>query len=63
MDEVREKIPSFQKVTHFLGYKIFIGDAINLGICLCEDVSDYRDRRRINLKRFVLIGLYGFATH
>ena len=42
-DEVREKIPSFQKVTLFLRFEIFNRDTINLGFCLFEDVTAYRD--------------------
>ena len=49
-DEVREKVPSFKKVT----------DVINLHFCLFKDVTYYRDLRRIKLKRFLLIGLFVF---
>ena len=58
----REKAPSLKKITPFLQYKLFKRDAINLGFCVFEDVTDYRDWRRGNLKSFVLIGLFGFAT-
>ena len=56
-DDVREKVPSFLKVTLFLRYKIFIRGAINLGFCLFKDVTDYRDWRRINLKVFFFFRL------
>ena len=59
---VRDKVPSFQKVTLSLGYKIFNRDVINLRFSLSEDVTDYRDLRRINLKKFVLTGLLVLAT-
>ena len=59
---VRDKVPSFQKVTLSLGYKIFNRDVINLRFSWSEDVTDYRDLRRINLKKFVLIGLLVLAT-
>ena len=54
-DEVREKVPSFQKVTLFLQYN-------HLSFFLVEDVTGYSDARRINLKSFVSIGLVVFAT-
>ena len=41
--DVREKVPSFQKATPFLRYKIFNRYAINLGFCLFEDVTDHHD--------------------
>ena len=62
IDEVRVKVPSFQKVTLFLRYKIFNRDFINLRFCLFVDVTDYHDLRRINLKSFVSIGLFVFST-
>ena len=37
-DEGRVKVPSFQRVTHFLRYKIFHKDVINLLFCLLTDV-------------------------
>ena len=61
-DEIREKVPSFQKVTLFQGYQIYKRDVINLPFSLFEDVTDYRALRRINIKAFVLIGLFVFAT-
>ena len=39
-DEVRVNVPSFQKVTLFLRYKIFHTDLIRLHFCLFEDVTD-----------------------
>ena len=62
MDEVRVKVPSFQNVTLFLLYKIFNRDVINLRFCLFEDPTDFRDLRRLNIKSFVLIGPFVFAT-
>ena len=59
---VRDKVPSFQNVTLSLGYKIFNRDVINLRFSLSEDVTDYRDLRRIDLKKFVLTGLLVLAT-
>ena len=61
-DEVREKVPSFQKVTLFLRYKPKHRALINLCFCLFEAVTGYHNIRRINLKRFVSIGLVVFAT-
>ena len=61
-DEVRVMVPSFQIVTLFLRYKILNRDVINLRFCLFEDVTDYHDLRRINLKSFVSIGLRFFDT-
>ena len=55
-DEVRIKVPSFQKVTLFFRYKIFHRDVINLQFCLFEDITDYSDLKRINLRSFVSIG-------
>ena len=52
------KVPSFQKVTPVLRYKIFYSDVINLRFCWFEDVTDYRDFRRINFKSFVPIGAF-----
>ena len=62
-DEVRVKVPSFQRATLFLQYKIFNRDVINLRFCLFEDATDYRDLRKINLKSFVSIGLSVFLLH
>ena len=42
-DDVRVKVPSFQKVTQFLQYKKFHRDIIRLNFCLFEDVPDCRD--------------------
>ena len=61
-DEVRVKVPSFQKVTLFLRYQIFNRDVLNLRDCLFEDVTEDHDLRRINHKSFVSIGLFVFAT-
>ena len=61
-DEAREKEPSFQKVTLFLRYKPLDGALINQRFCLFEDVTGYRDIRRITLKGFVSIGFVVFAT-
>ena len=58
MDKVRVKVHSFQKVTLFLRYKVFNTDVLRF--CLFEDITDYRDLRRLNLKRFVSIGLFLF---
>ena len=46
----------------FLRYKILIRDVINLCLGLFEDVTDDYDLRKINLKSFVLIGLFVIAT-
>ena len=55
-DEVREKVSSFQKVTLFLRYKPYNRALINFKrFCLFEDVTGYRDIRRMNLKSFVSI--------
>ena len=59
-DGVRVKVPSFQKVTLFLRYEIFHRYVINLRFCLFEDVTDYHDFRRINLKCFVMITPFVF---
>ena len=56
-NEVREKVPSFQKVTLF--YDI---NHNTERFCLFEDVTGYRDIRRINLKSVVSIGDVVFAT-
>ena len=40
-DEIRVKVPSFQKVTLFLRYKILNRDVINLRFCLFENVIGY----------------------
>ena len=61
-DEIRDKVPSFQKVTLFRGYKIFNRDVINLHFSLFEDVTDYHALRRINIKNLVPIGFFSFAT-
>ena len=53
--EVRGKVPSFQKVTLFLRYKLFQRDVITVRFCLFGDVTDNRDLRRINPRNFVLI--------
>ena len=49
-DEVREKVPSFQKVTPFLRYKMFHRDVINLRFRLFEDATNYCELRRIKIK-------------
>ena len=61
-DEVREKVSSFKKVTLF--YDKTITQSLNqLTLCLFEDVTGYRDIRRINLKSFFFsIELVVFAT-
>ena len=39
-DVLRVKVPSFQKVTHFLRYKIFQRDIIRFIFCLFEDIPE-----------------------
>ena len=43
IDDVRVKVPSFQKVTQFLQYKIFHRDIIRLNVCLFEVIPDCHD--------------------
>ena len=57
-DDVRVKVPSFQKVTQFLQYKTFQRDIIRLNFCLFEGIPDCRDVRGISLKSFASIGLF-----
>ena len=57
-DDVRVKVPSFQKVAQFLQYKTFLRDIIRLNVCLFEDIPDCRDLRRISLKSFASIGIF-----
>ena len=42
-DDVILKVPTFQKVTQFLQYKIFHRDIIRSKFCLFEDIPDCRD--------------------
>ena len=60
-DEVRVKVPSFQKVTFFLQYKIFHRDFIHLQFCLFGDVTDCHDLHRISFRSFASMGL--FVSH
>ena len=57
IDDVRVKVPSFQKVTQFLQYKIFHSDFIRLNLCSFEVIPDCHDLRRINFKSFASIGI------
>ena len=57
-DDVKVKVPLFQKVTKFLQYKIFHRDIIHLNFYLFEVVPDCRDLRRINFKIFASIGIF-----
>ena len=50
-DEVRVKVPSFQKVTLFLQCKIFNRDGIRLHFCLFEDVNDFRNLKESGSKK------------
>ena len=59
--EVREKVPSFQKVALFYDINHNI-EPLSINVCLFEYVIGYHDIRRINLKSFVSIGLVVFAT-
>ena len=62
-DKVREKVPSFQKVTLFYDINHINTEPSSINIVyLFEDVTGYRDIRRINLKSFVSMGLVVFAT-
>ena len=49
-----QEVPSFETVTPFLR------GVINLRFCLFEDVTDYRDLRKINIRSFVSIGFFFF---
>ena len=62
IDDVRVKVPSFQKVTQFLQYKIFHRDIIRLNFCLFEVIPDCHDLRRINFKSFVSIRIFISST-
>ena len=45
-DEVRERVPSFPKVTFSTIFNSkYRRDIINLGFCLFEEVTDYRELR------------------
>ena len=57
-DAGRVKVPSFQKVTQFLQYKIFHRHIISLIFCLFEDILDCHDLRRISFKSFASIGIF-----
>ena len=57
-DDVKVKIPLFQKVTQILQYKIFHRDIIHLNFCLFEDIPDCRYLRRISFKSFASIGFF-----
>ena len=59
-DDVRVKVPSFQKVTQILQYNIFHRDTIRLNFCLFEDIADCRDLRRISFKSFASIEIFRF---
>ena len=61
-DDVRVKVPSFQKVTQFLKYKIFHRDINRLNFCLFEVIPDCHDLRRINFKSFASIGIFISST-
>ena len=62
IDDVRVKVPSFQKVTQFLQYKIFHRDIIRLNFCLFEVIPDRLDLRKINFKSFASIGIFISST-
>ena len=59
-DENRVKVPSFQKVTLFLQYKIFNRDGIRLHFCLFEDVNDFRNSKRSGSKKFCLNRIFRY---
>ena len=61
-DDVRVKVPSFQKVTQFLQYKICHRDIIHLNFHLFEDIPDCRDIRGISFKSVVSIGIFVSST-
>ena len=61
-DDVRVKVPSFQKVTHFLQYKIFRRNIIRLNFRLFEDIFDCCDLRRISTKSFASIETFVSST-
>ena len=57
-DEVRVKVPSFQKVTILLQYQIFRRDVTNLYLCLFEDATDCRYLICSRIKSFASIKLF-----
>ena len=61
-DDVGVKIPSFQKVTQFLPYKIFHRDIIHQNVCLFEDIPDCPDLSGISFKSFASFGIFVSAT-
>ena len=61
-DDVRVKVPSFQKVTQFLQYKIFHRDIFRLIFCLFEVIPKCHDLRRINFKSFASIRIFISST-
>ena len=61
-DDVRVKVPSFQKVTQFLQHKIYHRDIIHLNFCLFEDIPDCRDIRGISFKSFASIEISVSST-
>ena len=61
-DDVRVMVPSFQKVTQFLQYKILHRDIIRLNFCLFEVIPDCHDLRKINFKSFASIGIFISST-
>ena len=52
IDNVRVKVPSFQKVTQFLQYKIFHRDIIRLNVCLFEVIPNCHDFEKNKLQKF-----------
>ena len=61
-DDVRVKVPSYQKFTQFLQYKIFHKDIIRLNFGLFGDIPDCRNIRRIRFKSFASIGIFVSST-
>ena len=57
-DDVRVKVPLFQKVTRYFQYKIFHRDIFHLIFCRFEDIPDCRDLRGISFKSFSSIGIF-----
>ena len=62
-DDVRVKVPSFQKVSQFVLYEIFRRDIIRLNFCLFEDIPDCRDLRRRSFKSFASIKSFVSSTY
>ena len=50
--KLEKKVPSFQKVTLYLQYKIFHSDVISWRFCLFEDITDYHEFKKIKTQIF-----------